>query len=66
MNLDAQNEYYDCGIDTDILYTFSKYLNLRLNFIEPNISDTGKLGIKVDGKWTNGSMALLDANVITL
>jgi len=59
-----QDEYFDCGIDTDLLQTFSKYLNLRLIFIEPNFEDTGKLGVKVEGKWFNGSMALLFGNVI--
>jgi hypothetical protein len=59
-----QDEYFDCGIDTDLLQTFSKYLNLRLIFIEPNFEDTGKLGVKVDDKWFNGSMALLFGNVI--
>jgi hypothetical protein len=39
-------------------------LNLRLIFIEPNFEDTGKLGVKVEGKWFNGSMALLFGNVI--
>ncbi len=43
---------------------FSKYLNQRLIFIEPDFEDTGKLGVKVDGKWFNGSMALLFGNVI--
>ncbi len=59
-----QGEYWDCGIDTDLLQTFSRYLNLRLIFIEPNVEDTGKLGVKVDGKWINGSMALLYGKVI--
>jgi hypothetical protein len=59
----SQNEYYDCCIDTDFLYTFSKYLNLRLIFVEPEFENTGKLGVKVEGKWFNGSMALLHENV---
>ncbi len=56
-------KFFDCGIDSGLLQTFSKYLNLRLIFIEPNFEDMGKLGVKVEGKWFNGSMALLFENV---
>jgi hypothetical protein len=57
-----KDEYFDCG--TDLLQTFSKYLNLRSIFTEPNLEDRGRLGIKVEDKWFNGSMGLMFGNII--
>lgn len=51
-------------MDTDLLYSFSKHLNLYLIFEEPEALNSGKMGEKVGDKWFNGSMALFQQNVL--